>query len=164
MRSAALVQLGSPVVVVDAQHHPDRKAHAKAVLWQKMVRFLDFSSSSIASCLRSVWKLHPFTGLATNVPKAKIIQNQLEFIQTANFPFTCILTPQPHSLQAHYSQLTIHLENHPLKIFSSLGKGDVILSLLWFRLPCPSARMALHAVCLSPQLCNGQQVGRIFPQ
>lgn len=50
MCSAALVGLGSPVVVVDALHHPDRKAHAKAVLWQKMIGFLGFSSSSRASC------------------------------------------------------------------------------------------------------------------
>lgn len=49
-------------------------------------------------------------------------------------------------------------------MFSSVGKGDVTPPLLWFQLPSPSARMVLRAVSLSLQLCNRQQVGRIFPQ
>lgn len=47
--------------------------------------------------------------------------------------------------------------SHPWKVFSSLGKRDVTLSLLWFQLPCPLTRMVLCVLCLSPQLYNGQQ-------
>lgn len=86
----------------------------------------------------------------------------MEFAQTPIFSHTCILVPQPHSLQTGYSQLTTHLEkSSPKSIFQPWQAGRNTITAL---VSAPVSLDQDGLVCSLSLTAAVQWAARIFAQ